>query len=758
MSEGALYGDRLTVESKITQPFSSSKPRSREEDNKDLGLSLGAEKISEGPPGREVIFLSRKVSLSSKSDSEEKGLPETGMRGSVRRFSFQEWSKGAKSQFTGSCGGLRGPNLAAAQFWRAIEIDKGKNEGKRGMQKSAEDGKFRSPGSALGLCLGTSLEGSSDPEGVRRAAGGSPRKRDEGKKYGGALKLSVSNGCGMEETQQGQVPSGGSRERVSVKQTIRSFESILKPGLVGRRASQFEPSKRFAAELSVLRSGKDRPRSLSVPSLLRQPSTQQGQANKEDLPLTRGRVVLTGWTSSRVNMEDGSSMRHQRGHDITGFEPQDGPGCVARQHKPESPCLGRIGGMSDGGNVSEGAGGASVCAVSPSAQAPTQGDGQLGNSGQDLTLSTRPCLSTPMSEGANATRKDGGRCLLPAMAKTTSEGIPSLVVFPVESSPLVSWAGLDRSLETAAILPCLNLDDEWSESDESEMTTHSDGSQLDRSYSISLAELRDCGPGWREDSRKADMLDRSASLQSNASFLSFVSLIPSDELDLLMEEVKGLDDGGFESLDDIRVVVLHKEEGAGLGFSIAGGEDCETKRVTVHKVFVSGLAAQEGTIQRGDEVLSINGSRMQAVAHSEALASLHKARSLRQAIVVVRRASEAALSPAHSTLTGLSEGSDPVGKTVTMELTKGSSGLGFSLNGGRGSSQGDKPLTVKKVFQGGLAASSGLIQTGDQVMEIQGVTMQDLTCYEAWNLIKSLPTGPVSVRIRKKVEQPGPTT
>eukprot|EP00062_Callorhinchus_milii_P027978 gi/632991953/ref/XP_007884856.1/ PREDICTED: pro-interleukin-16-like [Callorhinchus milii] len=93
-----------------------------------------------------------------------------------------------------------------------------------------------------------------------------------------------------------------------------------------------------------------------------------------------------------------------------------------------------------------------------------------------------------------------------------------------------------------------------------------------------------------------------------------------------------------------------------------------------------------------------------------------------------------------------------------MELTKGSSGLGFSLNGGRGSSQGDKPLTVKKVFQGGLAASSGLIQTGDQVMEIQGVTMQDLTCYEAWNLIKSLPTGPVSVRIRKKVEQPGPTT
>lgn len=40
----------------------------------------------------------------------------------------------------------------------------------------------------------------------------------------------------------------------------------------------------------------------------------------------------------------------------------------------------------------------------------------------------------------------------------------------------------------------------------------------------------------------------------------------------------------MQQLEDIHVVILHKEEGAGLGFTIAGGID-QNKATTVSKTF-----------------------------------------------------------------------------------------------------------------------------------------------------------------------------
>lgn len=52
-------------------------------------------------------------------------------------------------------------------------------------------------------------------------------------------------------------------------------------------------------------------------------------------------------------------------------------------------------------------------------------------------------------------------------------------------------------------------------------------------------------------------------------------------------------------------------------------------------MFSSGLAAQEGTIQKGDEVLSINGQRLRGLTHAEATAALRQSRNLMLAVVVV---------------------------------------------------------------------------------------------------------------------------
>ena len=119
------------------------------------------------------------------------------------------------------------------------------------------------------------------------------------------------------------------------------------------------------------------------------------------------------------------------------------------------------------------------------------------------------------------------------------------------------------------------------------------------------------------------------------------------------------------------MVVLHKDVGIGLGFTVAGGID-QNKPVTVcacfsffffttmlnktgsilipgemsfthshssqvHKVISHGVADQEGSIQGGDLVLSINGTTLQNSAHWEALRTLRKARGRDMVVVVLQR-------------------------------------------------------------------------------------------------------------------------
>lgn len=125
-----------------------------------------------------------------------------------------------------------------------------------------------------------------------------------------------------------------------------------------------------------------------------------------------------------------------------------------------------------------------------------------------------------------------------------------------------------------------------------------------------------------------------------------------------------------QDYDDVQVVVLHKDVGVGLGFSLAGGVD-QNKPITVrkfyfllrlgkysnlclqyfyvfsssfllssaqvHKVFHSGVAAKQGSIKEGDQVLSINGTALSGSAHWEALRVLRRAKAKDMVVVVVRR-------------------------------------------------------------------------------------------------------------------------
>ncbi|KAM9353474.1 uncharacterized protein ABDE67_005849 [Symphorus nematophorus] len=292
-----------------------------------------------------------------------------------------------------------------------------------------------------------------------------------------------------------------------------------------------------------------------------------------------------------------------------------------------------------------------------------------------------------------------------------------------------------------------------SDSGESSVTITSNMSQSDRrSFCVSLSDLCNFAGVDSESENDSDEWPsvgrRSASLSSDMSALSCVSVLPSEELDRLLEDVRSLGDNNLQDYDDVQVVVLHKEVGAGLGFSLAGGMD-QNKPVTVHKVFHSGVAAQEGSIREGDQVLSINGTSLCGYVHWEALRVLRRAKTRDLGVVVLRRGgvSSACSGGAQKNNPGPTQTQfTETGQRVCVRLEKNSRDLGFSLEGGVGSSQENKPLTVQKIFQGGPVDK---VCPGDEVLEIGGVSMVGMRRLEAWTLIRRLPAGPVDVVLRR---------
>ncbi|KAL3066087.1 hypothetical protein OYC64_016100 [Pagothenia borchgrevinki] len=375
----------------------------------------------------------------------------------------------------------------------------------------------------------------------------------------------------------------------------------------------------------------------------------------------------------------------------------------------------------------------------PSAPLPAKQEAELE---EDLTSSNQNTVSPPATsmisqEGGESLQEEGdgaenqGKPLSPTLSAAPPAGshhqrgleegsLEKILAFSNQVSQAVMRSHSD-------LLPSVESDSEEREQDSSE-----------RGFSVSLATLRECtierGEGGHHDEA------------AGSSAHSVISAIPSQEIQRMIQEVKALDQDTLKQLVDIHVVILHKEEGAGLGFSIAGGSDLESKALTVHKVFPSGLAAQEGTIQRGDEVLSINGHTLRGVTHTDATSALRQARNLQLAVVVVcKRAEEEGdgcrTEDLHPAVVLQSA-------PLTVELQKGAAGVDFTLEGGRGSIHGDRPLVINRIFAGGAAEQSGL-QRGDELLQVQGVSLQDMTRFEAWNMIKALPEGVITVVLRK---------
>lgn len=282
-----------------------------------------------------------------------------------------------------------------------------------------------------------------------------------------------------------------------------------------------------------------------------------------------------------------------------------------------------------------------------------------------------------------------------------------------------------------------------------------------------------------EDLSKRANLDEVLACALNKTNLEENMVFMQELQNLIDEANQSLEESGTPS-HEIMVIVLHREytQGGSIGVTLAGGADYESKEITVHKVIAGSLADRDGRIQKGDRVLSINGRSTKGVSHREALSILKAPRA--EVVLVLSRSRS--VTPAdrgnydlieagynyinssrppkilESPLDSKSLMADlkfvdvPRGQSITVTLKKEGTGLGFSLEGGKDSPYGDRPMTVKKIFTGGAADKNGVLRVGDEILSVNNVDVTRMTRLEAWNFMKKLNDGSQVVVVRQKLE------
>uniref|UniRef100_A0A8C8BM69 Multiple PDZ domain protein n=1 Tax=Otus sunia TaxID=257818 RepID=A0A8C8BM69_9STRI len=202
-------------------------------------------------------------------------------------------------------------------------------------------------------------------------------------------------------------------------------------------------------------------------------------------------------------------------------------------------------------------------------------------------------------------------------------------------------------------------------------------------------------------------------------------------------------------IQGLRTVEIKKGPADSLGVSIAGGVGSPLGDVPIFIAMMhsNGVAAQTQKLRVGDRIVSICGTSTEGMTHSQAVSLLKNASGTIELQVVaggeVSVITGQQQDPPTSNfqfagLTSTSIFQDDLGppqyKTITLD--RGPDGLGFSIVGGYGSPHGDLPIYVKTVFAKGAAAEDGRLKRGDQIIAVNGQSLEGVTHEEAVAILK----------------------
>ncbi|XP_064591166.1 multiple PDZ domain protein isoform X16 [Zonotrichia leucophrys gambelii] len=202
-------------------------------------------------------------------------------------------------------------------------------------------------------------------------------------------------------------------------------------------------------------------------------------------------------------------------------------------------------------------------------------------------------------------------------------------------------------------------------------------------------------------------------------------------------------------IQGLRTVEIKKNPTDSLGVSIAGGVGSPLGDVPIFIAMMhpNGVAAQTQKLRVGDRIVSICGTSTEGMTHSQAVNILKNASGTIELQVVAggevsvitgQQQDPPTPSLSFSGLTSTGIFQDDLGppqyKTITLD--RGPDGLGFSIVGGYGSPHGDLPIYVKTVFAKGAAAEDGRLKRGDQIIAVNGQSLEGVTHEEAVAILK----------------------
>ncbi|XP_021336885.1 disks large homolog 3 isoform X31 [Danio rerio] len=193
---------------------------------------------------------------------------------------------------------------------------------------------------------------------------------------------------------------------------------------------------------------------------------------------------------------------------------------------------------------------------------------------------------------------------------------------------------------------------------------------------------------------------------------------------------------GSDGMYKYEEIILERGN-SGLGFSIAGGMDNphipDDPGIFITKIIPGGAAAMDGRLGVNDCVLRVNDVDVSEVVHSKAVEALKEAGPVVRLLVRRRQA--------------------PPETILEVNLLKGPKGLGFSIAGGIGNQHipGDNSIYITKIIEGGAAQKDGRLQTGDRLLAVNNIILQDVRHEEAVAALKN-----TSDMVYLKVAKPGP--
>ncbi|XP_036360660.1 glutamate receptor-interacting protein 1 isoform X10 [Octopus sinensis] len=171
-------------------------------------------------------------------------------------------------------------------------------------------------------------------------------------------------------------------------------------------------------------------------------------------------------------------------------------------------------------------------------------------------------------------------------------------------------------------------------------------------------------------------------------------------------------------------IVLEKE-GNSFGFTLRGGlslERMKSHALTVTSVRAGGPADRDGHLKAGDRVIAINGFNVAHLSLSETMAMMQKCES-RSAFLVEYDV---------SVMDAVQNATGPL--LVEIEKVPGVS-IGIGLSHVTHNSK--RSISIETVAPMGIADRSGAIHVGDQILSIDGASVERMSLPEASQLLKS---------------------